>query len=91
MTLILRLSLIVVAVAVTLASALIVPLCVTWTVAAVLHAYFHVTHLDGFSTGDAVAQTTGLSAVIALPLLAIAGHELDGLKLDAGGRRRPSR
>ena len=58
--------------AVTLSSALIVPLCVTWTVAAVLHAYFHVTHLDGFSTGDAIAQTVGLLAVIALPLLAIA-------------------
>jgi hypothetical protein len=58
--------------AVTLSSALIVPLCVTWTVAAVLHADFPVTHLDGFSTGDAVAQTVGLLAVIALPLLAIA-------------------
>lgn len=58
--------------AVTLASALIVPLCVAWSVAAVLHAIFHVTHLEGFSTGDAIAQTTGLLAVIALPVLAAA-------------------
>ncbi len=57
--------------AVTLASALIVPLCVAWSVAAVLHAIFHITHLDGFSTGDAIAQTTGLLAVVALPVLAV--------------------
>ncbi|RKQ93104.1 hypothetical protein C8N24_2964 [Solirubrobacter pauli] len=57
--------------AVTLASALIVPLCVAWSVAAVAHAIFHITHLDGFSTGDAVAQTTGLLAVVALPVLAV--------------------
>lgn len=57
--------------AVTLAGALIVPLCVAWSVAAVLHAIFHITHLDGFSTGDAIAQTTGLLAVVALPVLAV--------------------
>ena len=45
-------------------------LCVAWSVAAVLHAAFHITHLDGFSTGDAIAQTSGLLAVIALPALA---------------------
>ena len=63
---------------VTLARALIVPLCVAWTVAATLHAYFHITHLDGFSTGDAIAQTSGLLAVIAFPVLAttlVARHE----------------
>jgi hypothetical protein len=57
--------------AVTLAAALVVPLCVAWSVAATLHAIFHVAHLDGFSTGDAIAQTTGLLAVIALPILAV--------------------
>ena len=77
--------------AVTLSSALIVPLCVTWTVAAVLHAYFHVTHLDGFSTGDAVAQTTGLLAVIALPLLAIAATRRGSEPATRReGRRRPA-
>ena len=58
--------------AVTLQRALIVPLAIAWSLAATLHAVFHVTHLDGFSTGDAIAQTTGLLAVLALPLLAIA-------------------
>jgi hypothetical protein len=58
--------------AVTLQRALIVPLAVAWTLAATLHAVFHVTHLDGFSTGDAIAQTAGLLTVIALPLLAVA-------------------
>jgi hypothetical protein len=69
--------------AVTLAAALVVPLCVAWSVAAVLHAIFHIAHLEGFSTGDAIAQTTGLLAVIALPVLAVSivrrpsvgGHE----------------
>ena len=77
--------------AVTLSSALIVPLCVTWTVAAVLHAYFHVTHLDGFSTGDAIAQTTGLLAVIALPLLAVATTRRGrGPATRRSGRRLPA-
>lgn len=57
--------------AVTLARALIVPLCVAWSVAAAAHAYFHITHLDGFSTGDAITQTAGLLAVVAFPVLAI--------------------
>ena len=57
--------------AVTLARALIVPLCVAWTVAAVLHAIFHITHLDGFGTGDAIAQTAGLLAVVVLPAVAL--------------------
>ena len=57
--------------AVTLARALVVPLAVAWSLAALLHAVYHVLHLDGFSTGDAVAQTAGLVAVLALPVLAI--------------------
>jgi hypothetical protein len=57
--------------AVTLQRALIVPLASAWSVAALLHAGYHVTHLEGFDTADAVAQTAGLVAVLALPLLAI--------------------
>jgi hypothetical protein len=57
--------------AVTLARALVVPLAAAWSVAALLHAVYHVLHLDGFGVGDAVAQTVGLVAVLALPLLAI--------------------
>ena len=50
---------------------LVVPLCAAWSVSASLHAVYHALHLDGFSAGDAVAQTAALVAVLALPLLAI--------------------
>jgi hypothetical protein len=57
--------------AVTLARALVVPLCVAWAVSAVAHGLFHALHTDGMSTGDAVAELAGLAAVLVLPLLAI--------------------
>ena len=57
--------------AVTLARALVVPLCVAWALAALLHGVFHALRLDGFSTGDAVAEIGGLAAVLLLPLLAL--------------------
>ena len=57
--------------AVTLARALIVPVSVAWAVAAAMHAVFHVLHLGNFDTGDAIAQTIVLFAVVALPLLVI--------------------
>jgi len=57
--------------AVTLARSLIVPLCVTWSVAALLHGVFHALHLDGMSAGDAIAEIGGLAAVLVLPFLAI--------------------
>ena len=57
--------------AVTLARSLIVPLCVTWSVAAPLHGVFHALHLDGMSAGDAIAEIGGLAAVLVLPFLAI--------------------
>ena len=44
-----------------------------------LHLAFHVTHLDGFSTTDAVAQTASLAAVLVASLGAV-----------ALARRRPS-
>lgn len=53
------------------APALVVPLCAAWLLSQVLHLAFHVTHLDGFSTGDAIGQTAALAAVVALPLAAI--------------------
>jgi hypothetical protein len=58
--------------AVTLRRELVVPLCVAWTLAALLHFVFHVTHLDGFSAGDAIAQTAGLALVLILPSIAVA-------------------
>jgi hypothetical protein len=53
--------------------ALVVPLCVAWSVAAAIHLAFHVTHLDGFGAADAIGQTAGLVLVLALPLAALAG------------------
>jgi hypothetical protein len=53
--------------------ALVVPLCVAWSVAAAIHLAFHVTHLHGFGTADAVVQTAGLVLVLAIPLAALAG------------------
>ena len=53
------------------APALVVPLCVAWTLFSVLHLFWHVTHLGGFPTSDAVAQTFGLVAYAAAPVAAI--------------------
>jgi hypothetical protein len=50
---------------------LVVPLAAAWSVSAALHAVYHALHLDGFGVADAVAQTAGLVAVLALPVLAI--------------------
>lgn len=51
---------------------LVVPLCAAWLVSQVLHLLFHVTHLQDFGVGDAVAQTAALAAVVVLPAAAIA-------------------
>ena len=50
---------------------LIVPLCTAWAVAAALHLRFHVAHLGGLSTADAIAEIAGLVALVALPVAAI--------------------
>jgi hypothetical protein len=59
--------------AITLRRALIVPLCLAWAAAAVIHFVYHVTHLDGWDAGDAIAQTASLALVLALPLIAFVG------------------
>jgi hypothetical protein len=58
--------------AVTLRRELVVPLCVAWSLAALLHFLFHVTHLDDFAAGDAIAQTAALALVLILPSIAVA-------------------
>ena len=50
---------------------LVVPLCAAWLVSQVLHFVFHVTHLEDFGVGDAIAQTVALAAVVVLPAGAI--------------------
>jgi hypothetical protein len=57
--------------AVTLRRELIVPLCTAWTVAALLHFGYHVTHLDGWDVGDAVMQTVVLGLLVVLPVSAM--------------------
>jgi hypothetical protein len=59
--------------AVTLQRPLVLPLCAAWSLAALLHFGYHVAHLDGFGTGDAIAQTVGLALLLALPVSAVAG------------------
>lgn len=39
---------------------------------AIPHLVFHLNHLSGFSTSDAIAQVIGLCLAIALPLLLLA-------------------
>jgi hypothetical protein len=51
--------------------ALVVPLTLAWSLTAAIHLLFHVTHLDGFTVADAIAQTIGLAVVLALPLVAL--------------------
>jgi hypothetical protein len=58
--------------AVSLQRALVVPLCAAWSFAALLHFGYHVTHLDGFTVGDAIGQTVALGAVLVLPVAAVA-------------------
>jgi hypothetical protein len=58
--------------AVSLQRALVVPLCTAWIFAALLHFGYHVTHLDGWDLGDAVAQTVVLALVLVLPVAAVA-------------------
>jgi hypothetical protein len=50
----------------------IVPLCIAWAIAGLVHFVYHVTHLDGWDAADAIAQTVSLALVLALPLIAAA-------------------
>jgi hypothetical protein len=56
--------------AVTLQRALVVPLCASWAIAALIHFGYHVAHLDGWDLGDAAAQTVALGLALVLPLAA---------------------
>lgn len=50
---------------------LILPVAVAWLVTQVIHLAFHVGHLEGFSTSDAVAQTIGLAVITLVPIVLI--------------------
>lgn len=50
--------------------------CVAWMLAATLHLVFHVSHLEGFGTGDAVAEIGSLALLLVPPIVAIWGISL---------------
>jgi hypothetical protein len=52
-------------------AALVRPLAVATLVWTAAHLAFHVTHLDGFGTADAVAQSLALAGQLGLPALAL--------------------
>lgn len=62
----------------TLDRTLVRAVCVAWLLAASLHLLFHATHLEGFSTVDAVGELTSLALFVGAPVVA----------LWASGRRR---
>lgn len=45
--------------------------CVAWLVVAALHLFFHATHLEGFSTADAIGELTSLAFLLAPPVVAL--------------------
>lgn len=51
---------------------LIVPLCVAWILAQALHFAFHVSHLTGFTTTEALTQQIGLAVYLVVAIIPIA-------------------
>lgn len=54
--------------------------CAAWLLTATLHLIFHVTHLDNFSTGDAIAELSTLALLLIPPCIALwaVGAEVPG-------------
>jgi hypothetical protein len=44
---------------------------VAWLLVAVLHLFFHATHLENFGTADAIAEIASLASLLAPPLLVL--------------------
>ena len=57
--------------ATTLQRALVVPVCVAWSVFSAIHLGYHAAHLGGFTTADAVGEIVALAVVLALPAIVI--------------------
>jgi hypothetical protein len=55
----------------TLQPTLIRAACSAWLLTAAIHLFFHATHLENFSTGDAIAELASLAFLLAPPLAAI--------------------
>lgn len=50
---------------------LILPVAVAWLVTQLIHFAFHVGHLAGYDTSDAVSQTAGLTVIAVVPIVLI--------------------
>ena len=55
----------------TLQPTLVRAVCSAWLLTAALHLLFHATHLNGFETGDAIAQIASLALLLVPPPVAI--------------------
>jgi len=55
----------------TLQPTLVRAVCSAWLLTAALHLLFHATHLEGFETGDAIAQIASLALLLVPPPVAI--------------------
>ncbi len=55
-------------------AALVVPVCVAFAATQALHLGYHLTHLDGYTTEDAVTQSVALAGFVVMPLVAIAAR-----------------
>lgn len=51
--------------------ALVLPLCVAWLAAAAIHLLFHIDHLAGFSSADAIAEIATLALLLVPAPIAI--------------------
>ena len=55
----------------TLQPTLVRAACAGWLLWAAIHLIFHATHLDHFSTGDAIAELASLAFLLIPPPVAI--------------------
>lgn len=55
----------------TLERTLVRAVCAAWLLTSTLHLIFHAGHLEGFSTGDAVAELASLALLVGAPLAAL--------------------
>ena len=56
--------------AASLSRQLVLASCASWALVQLLHFVYHATHLDGFGVAQAIVQTVGLAATLALPIAA---------------------
>jgi hypothetical protein len=50
---------------------LILPVCIAWLIAQVLHVAFHISHLEGFTTTEAVEQTFGFVVLMIAAMIPV--------------------